>query len=687
MSILDDDSKTKRSDAGVDDVVVFPDRAEDRIDSLTDRHAAAVGDAISYPAQVDAGAGPLAGRHVAEVDDAVSVRVGLDVDYSEFNLDADGNIFLGSRAILALAAVDTTQGSFGNPVSQNHWGAAKDGKFYANGVECGPGDFGTVVDGFRDSAWAFSGRKPHGRQLFGNPITMPSDGTLTLSGTYTTAGSNGVTSLRRWYLTGDFDIQLDFANFVSSAVGAANGLSVNIDSANSFQIYRYGVTASGVYRIAKTVAGSWSSVAEVATTDTAGKLRLTRVAGVLTAYYWTGVWTLGATASDAVFAGNVQVDISMYGVNATNSVDMSNFVINSGVTDNRAQWAKEAFSTERGTQESMPDKLAVVCADTSVDLIDTDNDKLWMRFIHASNNLLFDTNFVVRDVAWVNGVLYLAGGSYMTEGDLGIGVVADFNVELVRVHRRVASSITGGVYGGSIDRVLGCIATRNQALAYAHDSNTWETPNYRHFGVSAYIDGDVEYRAWATGDGVAVFKADAFWSWVDSGVIDRSKGTETGQIRACHLDPSTGELFYMDSNNLYSVPKATWEGVMATTQVFSAAVTKALAGLHNEDQQYKITKVGTKIYVPAIEGVYMIDWPSGSFVLQYGDADSGAVYPILPETSRVASVTASLDGTTNVLLCALIGEAPVAIVNLDLNTLYGVSEPTSGKNSLILAVY
>ena len=130
---------------------------------------------------------------------------------------------------------------------------------------------------------------------------------------------------------------------------------------------------------------------------------------------------------------------------------------------------------------------------------------------------------------------------------------------------------------------------------------------------------------------------------------------------------------------------------MATTQLFTAATTKALPGARGNEYnfaQYRMVKVGSVIYVPAHEGIYAVTWPAGSFSLLYGKAGSGATYPILPDYNRVSSIAHGLDGATNILVCGMDGfEITLAAINLDSNVLHGIAPPETGKLPNSLAAY
>jgi hypothetical protein len=621
--------------------------------------------------------------------DSVEATLSAVPDYLEGVLDGDGNELLGGTNLTHVIAVDTTVGGFGAPTVNNHWGAARDGKFYADGVECGPGDFGTVAGGLRHTAWSFSGQDPMGQPLYGT-VTLPSDNVIQFSGYKPSWNGDSISSLRRWYLTGDFDIEVEYLNWAPVSGENVIYLSVSrnlggTDGTNLFYCYRH---SNGNYYSARVINNGWANLGNVGTSDTAGKFRITRSSGVLQSYYWTGSWTpLGATYSHANLNGDLYVDIHQQSNNASCSVQVTNFVINSGTTTNRAGWYREASGTERGTQADMPDSLGIVCTNDTLDLVDIDNDKLWMRFLKGANLALHNVSpWRPRRVRWDDGLLYLAFGTTPTDTNGGSGIIIDFTTEYIRLHREAASTVTGGFFAGAAKRAEGCIALRNATWGWAFDDDTWQTPQYRHFDVDLYRDGSYEYRASATGAGIGMFKWER-WSLVTNwGSTERSASTETAQMMTCLVDQTTGELFYMDRTNVYSAFQGGgtgWEDAM-DAGTFTADTTKALPGTRGPDYQYQMLRSSPYLYVLANEGVYRIDWPSGAFTLFYGKASgTGAIHNILPEFDAATSIRFANDGATSLLLIGLrwdgaayVGSTPlpaqVVAVRLDTNAIWAI---------------
>lgn len=633
--------------------------------------------------------------------DSAGVYLG-GADYMQEKDDSDAHELLGGGLLTDVIAIDATVGGFGNPTTNNHWGAAKDGKFYADGVECAPGDFGTVAGGFRDTAWSFSGRDPMGQPLAGTALSMPSDDVIQFGGYKASWSADFVSSIRRWCLQGDFDVQIDYLNFtpVSGESVVSFGVVRNQggnEGSNIFYCYRH---TSNLYYAARIINGGWANLGTVGTTDTSGKLRITRTGGVLQAYYWNGSWVaLGASYSHANLSGDLYVEIIEQSNNGELNVQVSNFQINSGTTSNRSAWYREASGDHRGTQPDMPDHLAVACTNDTLDLVDTDTNKLWMRFLKGANLVLHNVDpYRPRRVRWDDGVLYLAFGSNPTDSNEGSGILIDFTSELSRLHRESGSTVTGGLFTGTARRVEGSISTRNATWGWSFDDNTWQTPQYRHFDVSLYRDAGYEYRANATGAGIATFKWHRWYYATNWGSVERSTSTETDWMRACQIDPTDGTLFYMDSSNLYSVPQgggSGWEDAM-DAGTFTAATTKALPGTrYGFEWEYRFVRYSASyVFVPSQEGVYRVDWPSGSWELFYGKASgTGATHNILPEYDSVTSICMANDGGTDLLLIGLrwdggfyLGDAiplqgQLVAVRLDTNTIWAIKDLSAAIKS------
>lgn len=611
------------------------------------------------------------------------MQVGIvhpDLDYITEKDDGDANELLADTDTRAVLKVDNTVGGFGDPTSNNHWGAAADGKFYADGVECAPGVFGTLAGGFDHESWRNSEEEPLQLGKTTGSMSMTADDVATMVGTFNGYPTGpAFSSLHKWVLTGDFDIQLDFANLSASNTSYVLGMLATYNAGGAEGTNYVGIEhVRGRYEFTRVLNGAWAATATGGGNDTSGKIRLTRVGGLFRGYYWTGSWTEVGSGYTHALGGN-PLSITIYATGTSGcvlSVDASNFTINSGTTSNRAGWYREASGDHRGTLAVLPASMGIVATQGSLELLDLATDKLWMRFLRGSLNALGAyQNERPNAVAWDDGLLLLAYGSDASETQEGGAIMIDFVLDSIRQHREAVSTICGSYHRGTRSRADGVIVGRNSGVAYSVDDDTWQIQDYRVWGVDLYRDSGFEYRAIATVEGMTVVK---LTRWELQTALQRSTGTETTHMRWCLFDPSDGELFYMDDTTMHSRAKTGaggWETVM-DGGTFTAATTKALPGSRHRNEQYMAVRYGSYLFMPAVEGVYRIDWPSGSWTLFYGKPGSGATHEILPD-GDVTALTFGNDGTYDMLAVGMRnirwGGGQIVAVKLTDNTIYGLT--------------
>jgi hypothetical protein len=333
----------------------------------------------------------------------------------------------------------------------------------------------------------------------------------------------------------------------------------------------------------------------------------------------------------------------------------------------------------------MPTLLAVVTTESSIDLIDVTNDKLWMRFIQGTNNVMGATsaNVRARRVAWYNGLAFVAYGNESTDTEGGAGIWINFAMDTVRWTRSLVSTTTGSYYRGALRRTAGAISVRNSATGgYSGDYNDWSQPDNRTYDVALWYSSGYLYWAAATLDGLTVFK----WQYnylQNSPEIENADTNEITHMRWCYLDASDGELFYMDTTKMYSKTKAGYELVMDGGS-FSRDTEKTLPGTRSSVDQYIAVPYGSYFFVPTNEGIYRVDWPSGSFTLFYGVTGSGATHEILPGSRpQVNTLATAVDGATDVLLVGLTHQT--AVIKLSDNTFYARTRVLTGHTPAAVA--
>ena len=125
-------------------------------------------------------------------------------------------------------------------------------------------------------------------------------------------------------------------------------------------------------------------------------------------YRWTGdqTWSSAVNFSSYAFATPTQLGTTgaYVGFDTTNGTfgDESYFLIPS--------WAIQQFSTTRGVRRSFPERSYLVATDRSVDIIDADDNTLWMRTSNGVTNNLLGTQ-----------TLNIPSGITMTQGQLMVG--------------------------------------------------------------------------------------------------------------------------------------------------------------------------------------------------------------------------------------------------------------------------
>jgi hypothetical protein len=604
--------------------------------------------------------------------------------------DGDGNDLLYDTDDRVVALIDTTGGSFGVPAN-NHYGAAKNGKWYYDGTECGTSgySFGTLAGGFNRLAWRYTNDEPlASRSPIVNSNALVGDDQLRMSGDTWGTWANPVTvnSRMKWHLEGDFDIQVDYSGYNGGTNQVAAGLYLIANSGGTEGTNSMGMErVRNGYEFTRTNNGAWANLGSFSSSDTGGKLRFTRVGSTISGYRWTGsTWAQVGTGytHPVIGSGPVFVALSLNSATVgTFQVDWSAFTVTSGTVSNYAGWYREASGDHRGTQSDVPDNLAVVVTRSSLELLDYTNNKIWMRFLQGTNNMLGATsaNVKCRRVAWNNGLLLVAYGNGPGDAEGGAAIWIDFTMDTIRWYRSDGSTTTGALYRGTYDRVDGALQLRNSATGgWSGDNSDYAIQNNRVYDVDMYYSSPYLYKAIATVAGLTMTRWQRWYLYKSPREVDNSVSTEVTRIRWCELDQSTGELFYMDNTKIYSEAKgggSGWEDAM-DGGTFNRDTEKTLPGARGVDSQYMAVRYGGAVFVPTDAGVYRVAWPSGSWELFYGAADSGATHEILPGFGHVTHLALGDDGTSDLLLVGLstgrVGN--VVAVKLSDNTRYGSTQ-------------
>jgi hypothetical protein len=591
---------------------------------------------------------------------------------------------------------------------------------YIDGVQCGSlgYNFGTLAAGKNRAAWEFTdpGQLMQREPLY---ITTPSwyseahsaDNEIEITHTNAPAAwLPNLTSWNRFYLDGDIDVEIEYDELTGTTTSerAYFGLASNRHGVNPgyTYLYMFADANGGNYTAYRGVNGASGLLGSVAGAASTARLRITRISNVWQCYKWDagdGGWVaVGTTYTHTALEGPVFMWAGCYvsaaGRNA--HVKIRDFTINQGTIINSVGWFREASGAHRGTREDMPEELAVISTTTSLELIDTATNKLWMRFIRSGSNAIVDNggNSIVRDVAWADGILLIAMGRNTTEGQEGNVIVIDFTMNVIRYHRESASTVCGSWYQHSAWQEPGAIVERNNGRSWGEDYDQWHIKDYRTRSVAILHSGGYHYRVIGSVEGLTIHK---WLRWNMNGIDANSddwnlryvSSTEVTEILRARFWGD--ELFYVDATNLYSRDRTNggstgWEDNIAESPgTFTAEFSKALPGtratyLYNQYEPAFYQPAATKyVFMPANEGVYRVDWPSGSWELFYGAVGSGATHEILPAGAEVKSISITNDGTYDLMVIGFDtgAESQIYIVKLIDNTVYGISVPKSSTRS------
>jgi hypothetical protein len=628
----------------------------------------------------------------------------LGPQWSKNITDDDGRFFLpnGGRTFdtRMIPAVGTSN-SFDDPTNHRHWGAARDGSLHVNGeTTLAPGDtdfdLGTIASGLNRRAWR-DDQEPHALIADANPfpgtLTYPVDGTIRMTTGPSTGGwtrEAWIASALRWYLEGDFVLDIDVANLSKTSgtsfhTGIAVGFNVGgTEGQNSFRIGYQDIGGVTQWEKSRFDNGVYGGNATLATVATAATLRIQRTGSSLRAWVdeGGGFVEVGSAVSPAFGAQRVFVYVQILQDTATGTADYSNMILQSGTISKLIGWAAvpgaagtpiNPAETYRGTQGPMPTgEIAVVCGSDArdtpsgtiteelfryggVSFIDKENDKLWFRLQADFLGLLTNSQTVHanernRRVRFDNGLLLVCsdvgGGS---EGDGSWHI--DFTTGRVRLVQQSAGGNPGNQYGGAAERSVDAVARANDGLSYANpDSPAWSIAGSRDaYDCAIFRDGFLEYTAWALESTRCC-------------LLRRDIRNLLGSPNRLFLDPSSfiglcefdnnGRLYYSDDSTLYSVNRASWEPAMGGPgfpDVYSGYNnSEAIPGTlsHHGQRRIVIIERGalTDVYLVRDEGVYKhLSWPNNSFVLYYGKVGSGAAYEILPDHDFLTAIATDGD--------------------------------------------
>ena len=573
--------------------------------------------------------------------------------------DEDGNQYLYHDSLNDI--IDMSGGSSGwsDPTNYQHYGAAKDGRFYANGILCGPGELSHegIVQKHR---WRRTDQEPF-RAVYNNVVSpgtitpVPlSDNTLYLnSGTDPKPGwwwFTGVDSWGKWYLQGDFDISIDFS-IISFSANSHVSIRVwsnqdGIEGTNEICMKYYYYFGSWIFQGHRYDNGAISYFGgNVGASITDGGVRIARVNTSTTPTFRCyrklsigGGWIQQGPdyTTSNIGAGDVCVAIMLAANGASNAeCRVNNFQYSADSWTNKAGWAREEFSAHRGYQDAAPEIGFAASTDESIDIIDNSGEKLWKRAYKNSGTLLPNLNIVrIEKLAFRDGVLIA-----IVDWQAGIRrtLFIDFTADLAILFS--SEGPAGAFMTDTENRVAGLGAWNSGIVGWtgslSADSAFLIPGSLIQSFADIWFDSGKEYDAIVFGAGLKIFRHTR-WHTRTSPRIESTNSFETPAMLHCVFDQTDGEIFYMSATTMYSASKMVWEAGMGGT--FPAEATKLLPGTQSQPSQQRIHRWNDYLFLAADEGVYRIEWPCGNWELFYGDASSSATYKILSDYDLVLTI-------------------------------------------------
>jgi hypothetical protein len=643
----------------------------------------------------------------AGASDSALTVLGLPPDYSPLKTDGDGRQYLTDHAILDLLYYDATQDPWHTP-GAGFYGAGRDGIWYYDGQACQFGNFGTLAGGFNNRSWSRCGGPTTNTEKMGlwwysgrSSVTMVADDTVRIANLNGTNWETiGIRNAFRWTIAGDFDIQINFANF-TPLTGPSDGnlgFEFYVDGENYFYVRRHTNYNTQQYDKDVRIDGSWRQYQTAGTAGASGKLRLVRSGSNVSSYYWNGSsWSQIGSTYSGFPTRNGYINIFVGGTGTYNyQADISAFTINAGTVVNTAGWAREVAGAYRGSRADFPTHALIAVTSNGLDIIDADNNKMWMRFEKGSNRMLFNWGVNTqrpRQVAMRDGQLLLAYGAHPDDGEEGAGILVDFNVDGIFMSRDTGSSNTGTPlrYAEWISNEWwmnglpqGVVQGRNSGKGWLNwDWGQYRIQGYRVLGVDIANSGGYNYTLFATSNGMTVRRWHRWYlegSTPDAlGGPDSTYASTAGPFYGCYFDQASLRLFYHSVTTLYYADQATWTATLtaAGNTTFTPGGSVVLPGTSPEGFaiRRKPRLIGATLFVCAGDGVYTTAWPTtpgDTWHKTYGAVGSDATYPLLP-TGMIVSYNFRTDSGTVYLIVTTKNPRygrVLTVINTTTNTVY-----------------
>lgn len=646
------------------------------------------------PGQIDENDNHHQSKQVWE--DSIALTFDPAADWQDGVTDGDGKDFVQGYSFGSMMYYDTTSDPWHSPTQSGFYGVGRDGLQYYNGTPTELYEpIATSASGVNQLGWSSNdnpmpGYWPgHGNYY---DISYPAaSGELRIATNQPLTGwqSAGVSSAGRWTLAGDFDIQVGFKN-LSESGGSGGGFDFEIVRDDQHRVYierRYDNYIGTNFQDE----GSWSSHHTEYYTTSNSIFRFTRSGSNVQAYFWRGYWdAIGAVRNFGGWNCFPRVRVTGTG-NLTISVTAYDFRVNSGSFARTAGWYREGDGTHRGLRNDFPERFYLISSQDSLNIIDADNNKLWMRFSGGSNNAYHNgDDRGITDMSFHDGVLWVSCTGPENHGHVHR---IDFNTEDCRY---VTNSDTaafgrylfqsGQAYWG-YQSAIGGIRDRNGNNGFNGDFPNWALPGNRCYSVSVAHDSNIamETVAIATSGGVVVhyYNRWKFGEW-DGIEYHNQYATNAGnQAFWCHIDRDTKDLYWLNKTHFCYTLRDTYHAAL-NGSVFATTTAKQLPTRLGRWEQYHMVQHGGYFYLATKDGVYRITGPTGEWQLVFGKPSSSALSKIITEAcDGPVRLALHRDGSIDLLMISVDnvrhGWTQVIFARLDTLALYAKSRLITGR--------
>ncbi|MEC9282918.1 MAG: LamG domain-containing protein, partial [Bdellovibrionota bacterium] len=202
--------------------------------------------------------------------------------------------------------------------------------------------------------------------------------------------------------------------------------------------------------------------------------------------------------------------------------DVSSDAVNAWRTAGTQSWYSESSSATRGVRQDFPAKALLVATASGIDVIDMQENRLFLRFDYSSGYALDSGMGSIQDIEAINGKMIVSIGNGSSNALL---VIVDFaNDNIYHIKNSSAQILSGGV------------ENRNIAGSWSGNGTYSNLANASLGKIDVARVSGSDYLAYATASGVYVMS-------LSGGSV---YGDSTGDMDDVALD-SNGKLYYYEN--------------------------------------------------------------------------------------------------------------------------------------------